>query len=72
MENTNVDKKVSMFEFSIGYIPRQAPMKNIPLFTLSNFHGLARWFMGLGGDSITSWDNMKQLFMGKYTNTIVG
>jgi hypothetical protein len=22
-----------------------------------------RWFMGLGVDSITSWDNMKQIFL---------
>jgi hypothetical protein len=27
---------------------------------------MLRWFMGLGGDSITSWDNMKLIFLGKY------
>jgi hypothetical protein len=92
MANVNVDNILSTFEFPIGDIPRQAPMKNIPLSSLSNFHGMAsedpysfifkfdvlywsydytsnsqklkvflttlkgdalRWFMGLGGDSIT-------------------
>jgi len=43
MENRNVDDTISTFEFPIGDIPRQAPMKNIPLSGVSslvNFHGL--------------------------------
>jgi hypothetical protein len=40
MSNVNGNDKVSTFEFPIGDIPGQALMKNIPLSTLPNFHGL--------------------------------
>jgi hypothetical protein len=82
-----------------------APMKNIPLSTLPNFHGLSTedpneflfefdilcrsydytttvqklklfpttlkgnaliWFMSLGGENISTWVKMRQLFLNKY------
>jgi hypothetical protein len=82
-----------------------APMKNIPLLALPNFHGLSTedpngflfefdilcrsydhttaaqnlklfpatlkgnaliWFMSLGGENISTWVQMRQLFLNKY------
>jgi hypothetical protein len=82
-----------------------APMKNMPLSALPNFHGLStedpddflfefdilcriyeytttvqklklflatlkgnafRWFMSLGGENISTWVQMRQLFLNKY------
>jgi len=101
MENVNANDIFPTFEFPIENILVEAPMKNIPLSTLPNFHGLTsedpdtflfefdvlcrsydytsnayklnfllstlkgatlRWFIGLGGEFITSWDNMKEPF----------
>jgi hypothetical protein len=81
------------------------PMKNIPLLSLPNFHGLftkdpdeflfefdilcrsydytttvqkpklfpatlkgntLRWFMSLGGEKISTWGQMRHLFLNKY------
>ena len=101
-----VDNSLSTLEFPIEDLPRgTTPMKNIPLSSLPNFHGLSfedldeflfefdilcrsydcitnskklklfpttlkgnalRWFMSLGGNVITTWDQMKHKFFHKY------
>ena len=96
---------VPTLEFPIRITSTNHPMKNIPLSTLPNFHGLSsedpdeflfefdilcrsydyisdiqqlkdfpatlkgkalRWFMSLGRDSITNWNQMRQAFLNKY------
>ena len=57
-----------LFEFDvlcIGYDYTCEPQK-LNLFP-STFKGAAlQWFMGLGGGTINSWDEMKQAFLRKY------
>lgn len=99
------EETVPTLEFPIRITHGNHPMKNIPLSTLPNFHGLAsedpneflfefdihcrsydyisntqklkdfpatlkgkalRWFMSLGRDRITNWNQMKQAFLNKY------
>ena len=99
------EETVPTLEFPIRTIMGNYPMKNIPLSTLPNFHGLSsedpdeflfefnilyrsydyvsdiqklkvfpttlkgkalRWFMSLGQDSITTWNQMKKAFPNKY------
>ena len=99
------EETVSTLELPIRITPGNYPMKNIPLLTLPNFHGLSSedpyeflfefdilcrrynyisniqkvkafpttlkgkalwWFMSLGRDNITNWNQMKQAFMNKY------
>jgi len=96
---------ITTFEFPIRNVHGLAPMKNIPLSALPNFHGLStedpdeflfefdifcrsydyisspqklklfsatlkwnalHWFMSLGGETITTWEEMKQHFLNKY------
>lgn len=96
---------VPTLEFPIRTTLGNYPMKNIPLSSLPNFHGLSSedpneflsefdilcrsydyvsdiqklknfpatlkgkamwWFMSLGRDSITNWNQMKQAFLNKY------
>jgi hypothetical protein len=103
----NDENTISTLVFPITNIPTRgiAPMKNIPLSTLPNFHGLStedpdeflfefdilcrsydytttaqklklfpttlkgnalRWFMSLGVENISTWGQMRLLFLNKY------
>jgi hypothetical protein len=103
----NDENTISTLVFPITNIPTRgmAPMKNIPLLALPNFHGLStkdpyeflfafdilcrsydytttvqnlklflatlkgntlRWFMSLGGENISTWGQMRQIFLNKY------
>ena len=101
----DVDCITTTFEYPIKDTPKEAPIKNVSLSSLPNFHCMTsedldnflfefdilcwsydytsnaqklklflatlrgaalRWFMGLGGKTITSWDDMKQTFLGRY------
>jgi hypothetical protein len=103
----NDENTISTLVFPISDIPTRggAPMKNIPLSALPNFHGLStedldeflfefnilcrsydytttmqkiklfpatlkgnalRWFMSLGGENISTWGQLRQLFLNKY------
>ena len=62
------DPKTFLFEFyvlciSYDYITDQQKMKIFPS-TLKNQELM--WFMGLGGDNITIWAQMKKVFLDKY------
>jgi hypothetical protein len=106
-DKENDENTISTLVFPISDIPTWgiAPMKNIPLSALPNFHGLStedpndflfefdilcrsydytttalnlklfpttlkgnmlRWFMSLGGENISTWGQMRQLFLNKY------
>ena len=57
-----------LFEFDIichgyDYIVDAQKLKIFPA-TLKGT--TLRWFMGLGGSKITSWEGMKEAFLGKY------
>jgi hypothetical protein len=106
-DQVNNENTISTLVFPISDVPIRgmAPMKNIPLSALSNFHGLStedpdeflfefdvlcrsydyttiaqkpklfpatlkgnalRWFMSLGGENISTWVQMRQLFLNKY------
>jgi hypothetical protein len=106
-DQENDENTISTLVFPISDIPTRgmAPMKNIPLSALPNFHGLStedpdeflfefdilcrsydytttahklklfpstlkgnalRWFMSLGGENISTWGQMRQLFLNKY------
>jgi len=62
------DPDAFLFEFDVlcrGYDYTYEPQK-LKLFP-STLKGVAlRWFMGLGGGTINSWDGMKQAFLRKY------
>ena len=57
-----------LFEFDIlcrsyDYISSEYKLKLFP----STLKGNAlRWFMSLGGKTVTTWDQMKQVFLAKY------
>lgn len=40
--------------------------QNLKLFLATLKDVALRWFMGLGGNTITSWEQMKRVFMSKY------
>jgi hypothetical protein len=106
-DQANDENTISTLVFPIFDIPRPgiAPMKNIRLSALPNFHGLSiedpdefmfefdilcriydyttttrklklfpatlkgnalRWFLSLGGENISTWGQMRQLFLNKY------
>jgi hypothetical protein len=99
-DQVNDENTVSTLVFPITNVPTRgiSTMKNIPLSTLPNFHGLSnedldilcrsydytttvqklklfpatlkgnalRWFMSLGGENISTWVQMRQLFLNKY------
>jgi hypothetical protein len=106
-DQVNDENTISTLVFPITNIPTRgiATMKNIPLSSLPNFHGLStedpdeflfefdilcrsydytttaqklklfpatlkgnalRWFMSLGGENISTWVQMRQLFLNKY------
>jgi hypothetical protein len=106
-DQANDENTISTLVFPIYDIPTwgMAPMKNIPLSALPNFHGLStedpdeflfefdilcrsydytttmqklklfpatlkgnalRWFMSLGGENISTWGQMRHLFLNKY------
>jgi hypothetical protein len=106
-DQVNNENTISTLVFPISNVPTQgmAPMKNIPLSALPNFHGLStedldeflfefdilcrsydytttaqklklfpatlkgnvlRWFMSLGGENISTWVQMRHLFLNKY------
>jgi len=41
-------------------------LQKLKLFPATLKGASLRWFMGLGGDTITSWDNMHKTFLKKY------
>lgn len=100
-----VDERITTFEFPIGNVQGNFPMKNIRLLTLPVFQGTTsedlyiflfefdilcrsydytldtqklklflanlkgetlRWFMALGGSSISSWEDMEKTYLYKY------
>jgi hypothetical protein len=106
-DQANDENIISTLVFPITNIPTRgiAPMKNIPLSDLPNFHGLStedpdeflfefdilcrsydytttahklklfptalkgnalRWFMSLGGENISTWGQMRHIFLNKY------
>ena len=106
-DQVNDENTISTLVFPITNIPTLgiAPMKNIPLSALANFHGLStedpyvfmfefdimcrsydyttiahnlklflatlkgntlRWFMSLRGENISTWGQMRHLFLNKY------
>lgn len=57
-----------LFEFDVlcrGYDYTTDPQK-LKLFPSTLKGARLRWFMGLGGGTITSWDEMKEAFLTKY------
>ena len=40
--------------------------QKLRLFLVTLKESALRWFMGLGGNTITSWDQMKRVFFSKY------
>jgi hypothetical protein len=57
-----------LFEFDVlcrGYDYTSEP-ENLNLFPSTLKVANLRWFMGLGGGTINSWDEMKQGFLTKY------
>lgn len=62
------DLDMFLFKFDIvcrgyNYITNAQKLKILP----STLKGTTlRWFMGLGGSTITSWEEMKKAFLGKY------
>jgi hypothetical protein len=106
-DQVNNENTITTLVFPISDLPTRgmAPMKNIPLSSLPNFHGLStedpdefpfefdilcrsydytttaqkiklfpttlkgnalRWFMSLGGENISTWVQMRRLFLNKY------
>jgi hypothetical protein len=106
-DQANDENTISTLVFPISNIPTRgmAPMNNILLLALENFHGLStedpddfmfefdilcrsydyttivqklklfpatlkgnalRWFMSLGGENISTWRQMRQIFLNKY------
>lgn len=62
------DPDTFLFEFDVVYrgyaYVSNAQKLNIFSATLNGI--TLCWFMGLGGNSITTWDNMKQILLQKY------
>jgi hypothetical protein len=62
------DPDAFLFEFDVlcrGYDYTSEPQK-LKLFPSTLKGAALRWFMGLGGGTINSWDEMKQAFLTKY------
>jgi hypothetical protein len=62
------DPDTFLFEFDVlcrGYDYTSEPQK-LKLFPSTLKGAALRWFMGLGGGTINSWDEMKQAFLTKY------
>jgi hypothetical protein len=62
------DPDAFLFEFDVlcrGYDYTSEPQK-LKLFPSTLKGEALRWFMGLGGGTINSWDEMKQAFLTKY------
>ena len=62
------DPDAFLFEFDVlcrGYDYTFEPQK-MKLFPSTLKGETLRWFMGLGGGTINSWDEMKQAFLTKY------
>jgi hypothetical protein len=62
------DPDAFLFEFDVlcrGYDYTSEPQK-LKLFPSTLKGAALRWFMGLGGGTINSWDGMKQAFLTKY------
>jgi len=62
------DPDAFLFEFDVlcrGYDYTSEPQK-LKLFPSTLKGAALRWFMGLGGGTINSWDQMKQTFFLKY------
>jgi hypothetical protein len=62
------DPNTFLFEFDVlcrGYDYTSEPHK-LKLFPSTLKGAALRWFMGLGGGTINSWDEMKQAFLMKY------
>jgi hypothetical protein len=62
------DPSAFLFKFDVlcrGYDYTYEPQK-LKLFPLTLKGVASRWFMGLGGGTINSWDQMKHAFLTKY------
>lgn len=62
------DPESFLFEFDIlcrSYDYSIDALKLI-LFPVALKDSALRWFMGLGGNTINSWDQMKRVFLSKY------
>ena len=67
-ENSIEDPNEFLFKFEIlcrsyDYISSEQKLKLFPATLKDNS---LRWFMSLGGDIVTTWDQMKQVFLVKY------
>jgi hypothetical protein len=62
------DPNTFLFEFDIlcRSYDYTTDAKKLKIFPATLKGSTLRWFMGLGVDSITSWDNMKQTFLKNY------
>ena len=57
-----------LFKFDIlcpiyDYTSSEQKLKNFPTTMMDN---ALHWFMSLGGETFTTWDQMKQVFLEKY------
>ena len=62
------DPNEFLFEFntlyqSYDYTSSEQKLKLFPATLKDN---ALRWFMSLGGETVATWDQMKQVFLGKY------
>ena len=62
------DPNEFLFEFNIlrlsyDYISSEQKLKLFPATLKGN---ALQWFMSLGGETVTTWDQMKQVFLAKY------
>jgi len=57
-----------LFEFDIlcRIYDYSTDAQKLRLFPVTLKDSALRWFMGLGGNTITSWDQMKRVFLSKY------
>ena len=66
--NSTEDPDEFLFEFDIlcriyDYISSEKKLKLFPTTLKDN---ALHWFMILGGETVTAWDQMKQVFLEKY------
>ena len=66
--NPTEDPNEFLFEFNILYqsYDYTSSEKKLKLFPATLKDNSLRWFMSLGGDIVTTWDQMKQVFLVKY------
>jgi hypothetical protein len=66
MKSEDLDTFLFGFEIMCQSYDYNSKSQKLKLFPTTLMGAALRWFMGLDDDSITSWDNMKQIFLEKY------